>query len=113
MIVIVEQQRLARLRRMAREVSSLRARLKLAEQVYARASAPVLTALRNGARVEPGAILAAVKEHLRRSIAWRQEFEKAMGRAAVDVVLAANPPKQRWELVLTKRKSSKRAQAAA
>lgn len=97
-------------------MSSLKARFKHAESDYLRACLPVIAALRNGAPVEPGIMLAAVKDVLRRSIAWRKEFEKLCGKAAVDAVIAANPPKQRYELVLTRRRKAQskasRAQAA-
>jgi hypothetical protein len=100
---IVTQKTLALLDRLDADVAAAQRRLATAKQRYGRQARPIIDALLAGALVNPGARLAAVKVHRRRSIAWRREYEAKLGADEVQRIVDQTEPKVRNELVITRR----------
>lgn len=98
----ITQPALALLDRLARDVTTAERRVTTARQRYRRRAVPVIHALLAGTPINPGVRIAAVKEHRRRAIAWRREYEAKLGRDEAQRIVDQTEPTVRNELVITR-----------
>ncbi len=106
---MITQSTLATIERTARDVAAFERRLANAKQRYQRYANPVIALLAAGEHVARGSLIVAVKIHRRRAIAWRREFEAKLGREEIQRIVNLCVPKERRELLITRRLLSTRA----
>lgn len=89
---LIKQTAIADLARQAKAIAEAKATLKKAEAAYDAAEKRMIAEFAAGAIAQPGDVVPTVKTTERRNVAWKEEFARVAGPAAVEAALNAVVP---------------------